>query len=71
MKNTFVLKSRKTSEAFFKGLSISGTNGNRTSDTRIFSPLLYQLSYGTIKIFNLSNHICYFLIASAKVVAFF
>ena len=27
----------------FKG----GTDGNRTSDTRIFSPLLYQLSYGT------------------------
>ena len=26
----------------------SGANGNRTSDTRIFSPLLYQLSYGTI-----------------------
>ena len=25
-----------------------GANGNRTSDTRIFSPLLYQLSYGTI-----------------------
>ena len=23
------------------------TDGNRTSDTRIFSPLLYQLSYGT------------------------
>ena len=25
-----------------------GTSWNRTSDTRIFSPLLYQLSYGTI-----------------------
>ena len=25
-----------------------GTDWNRTSDTRIFSPLLYQLSYGTI-----------------------
>ena len=25
-----------------------GANGNRTSDTRIFSPLLYQLSYGTL-----------------------
>ena len=24
-----------------------GTSGSRTSDTRIFSPLLYQLSYGT------------------------
>ena len=27
---------------------LCGANGNRTSDTRIFSPLLYQLSYGTI-----------------------
>ena len=26
----------------------SGTRRNRTADTRIFSPLLYQLSYGTI-----------------------
>ena len=26
----------------------SGATGNRTRDTRIFSPLLYQLSYGTI-----------------------
>ncbi len=25
-----------------------GTSWNRTSDTRIFSPLLYQLSYGTV-----------------------
>ena len=25
----------------------SGATGNRTRDTRIFSPLLYQLSYGT------------------------
>ena len=28
----------------------SGTTRNRTGDTRIFSPLLYQLSYGTISI---------------------
>ena len=28
-------------------VSLGGTDGNRTSDTRIFSPLLYQLSYGT------------------------
>ena len=27
-----------------------GTTRNRTGDTRIFSPLLYQLSYGTIPI---------------------
>ena len=29
-------------------ISSSGTTRNRTGDTRIFSPLLYQLSYGTI-----------------------
>ena len=27
---------------------LRGTTRNRTGDTRIFSPLLYQLSYGTI-----------------------
>ncbi len=26
---------------------VCGTTRNRTGDTRIFSPLLYQLSYGT------------------------
>ena len=26
---------------------VCGATGNRTRDTRIFSPLLYQLSYGT------------------------
>ena len=29
-------------------LIFSGAIRNRTGDTRIFSPLLYQLSYGTI-----------------------
>ena len=28
--------------------SFCGATRNRTGDTRIFSPLLYQLSYGTI-----------------------
>ena len=28
--------------------SNGGSGRNRTSDTRIFSPLLYRLSYGTI-----------------------
>ena len=43
----------------------SGVTRNRTGDTRIFSPLLYQLSYDTI-IF------CYrFLITAAKVLLFF
>ena len=27
---------------------LRGATRNRTGDTRIFSPLLYQLSYGTI-----------------------
>jgi hypothetical protein len=30
-------------------LSGSGTSWDRTSDARIFSPSLYQLSYGTSK----------------------
>ena len=30
-------------------LAFCGTTGIRTWDTRIFSPLLYQLSYSTIK----------------------
>ena len=30
-------------------LIFSGATRNRTGDTRIFSPLLYQLSYGTIR----------------------
>ena len=29
----------------------SGATRNRTGDTRIFSPLLYHLSYGTIVFF--------------------
>ena len=33
-------------------VSFCGANGNRTSDTRIFSPLLYQLSYGTSRSAN-------------------
>ena len=39
-----------TSFAFLK----SGATRNRTGDTRIFSPLLYQLSYGTIMSFCIS-----------------
>ena len=33
-------------------LIFSGATRNRTGDTRIFSPLLYQLSYGTVVLFN-------------------
>ena len=43
----------------------SGATGNRTRDTRIFSPLLYQLSYGTSLYFALN------LKASAKVTIIF
>ena len=32
-------------------LFLRGATRNRTGDTRIFSPLLYQLSYGTIAMF--------------------
>ena len=35
----------------------SGTTGNRTRDTRIFSPLLYQLSYGTIIMLIISKQV--------------
>ena len=34
--------------SFCNSLVFSGVTGNRTRDTRIFSPLLYQLSYDTI-----------------------
>ena len=37
----------KKRDAIHRVSSGGGTDGNRTSDTRIFSPLLYQLSYGT------------------------
>ena len=30
------------------GVLCCGATRNRTGDTRIFSPLLYQLSYGTL-----------------------
>ena len=43
-----------------------GTTRNRTGDTRIFSPLLYQLSYGTNMFI-----VQYFSIAGAKVWIFF
>jgi hypothetical protein len=33
---------------------VSGERGNRTPDTRIFSPLLYRLSYFTAVFFKIS-----------------
>ena len=48
-----------------------GANGIRTSDTRIFSPMLYQLSYGTFFValteFLSSLAKRYFVLAGAKV----
>ena len=38
---------QKTSTEVFLLRFCCGATGNRTRDTRIFSPLLYQLSYGT------------------------
>ena len=55
-----VLKQKKAASNYSRTASNerrSGTTRNRTGDTRIFSPLLYQLSYGTMT----------FLFAVAKV----
>jgi hypothetical protein len=38
---------KKTSPVSRGGLHVGGDDWNRTNDTRIFSPLLYQLSYIT------------------------
>ena len=38
----------------------SGTTRNRTGDTRIFSPLLYQLSYGTNNFLFAGAKVCFF-----------
>ena len=41
-------KKRKALKSLIYSALVCGTTRNRTGDTRIFSPLLYQLSYGTI-----------------------
>ena len=47
MRNSYNLRyTKKTPEYFYSGV-LRGATRNRTGDTRIFSPLLYQLSYGT------------------------
>ena len=50
----------------------SGATRNRTGDTRIFSPLLYQLSYGTMfisfavaKVVKLLDYAIAFMIKNA------
>jgi hypothetical protein len=45
------LKRNKKADSRKKVSLLCGTTRNRTGDTRIFSPLLYQLSYGTIIIY--------------------
>ena len=45
----------------------SGATRNRTGDTRIFSPLLYQLSYGTVVLFNECKGTDFFLICNSLV----
>ena len=51
---------------------LRGATGNRTGDTRIFSPLLYQLSYGTMfisfavaKVVKLLDYAIAFMIKNA------
>lgn len=53
-------------------LLTSGATRNRTGDTRIFSPLLYQLSYGTMfisfavaKVVKLLDYAIAFIIKNA------
>ena len=48
MKNSWISLKFKNLHRF--SFLKSGATRNRTGDTRIFSPLLYQLSYGTIVI---------------------
>ncbi len=43
----FGLYNKKSSHISITASVSSGATKNRTRDTRIFSPLLYQLSYGT------------------------
>ena len=47
--------------------ALCGTSWIRTSDTRIFSPLLYQLSYGTPFLSTKANACCF---GNANVVPF-
>ena len=77
-KNVGVLGKRKSLKCLiFKDLPNlksfkSGATRNRTGDTRIFSPLLYQLSYGTMfisfavaKVVKLLDYAIAFMIKNA------
>ena len=46
---------------------LSGATRNRTGDTRIFSPLLYHLSYGTVCLaFACAKLVCLFELCKCK-----
>ena len=45
---TYVVPQSKKATTTFVIIALRGVGRNRTADTRIFSPLLYQLSYRTI-----------------------
>ena len=44
----FQIQPNEKGKLIFSTSLSSGATRNRTGDTRIFSPMLYQLSYGTI-----------------------
>ena len=44
----FQIQPNEKGKLIFSTSLSSGATRNRTGDTRIFSPLLYQLSYGTL-----------------------
>ena len=46
------VKQEKTATEVLLLRFVCGATGNRTRDTRIFSPLLYQLSYGTVFVWD-------------------
>ena len=47
----FQIQPNEKGKLIFSTSLLSGATRNRTGDTRIFSPLLYQLSYGTNSLF--------------------
>ena len=68
----FKVKEHKKRELHFcNSLIFSGATRNRTGDTRIFSPLLYQLSYGTIFVSNRNLSKMFSGFSVAKVGTFF
>ena len=50
MRAKFQIQPNEKGKLIFSTSLSSGATRNRTGDTRIFSPLLYQLSYGTLRL---------------------